>query len=647
MGKALTEEQMEFACDFTKSRVSFSDPGTGKTQTLIAGIIMAQIYHKVPGASINCMSFTKMATAEISARYKAACKHVVAPTANFSTLHAFNYAMLRDAFPGMQAVDHESITDVVESLSAMIEEIGLNASDKNWVRKVHKAINDLNSSLCFHPESIVRKYSFVETGLSVENFQHLRKKWFMRGAIKNRIVQGDIPLYCLYALMKRENVDKKWRNRYEIMIIDEFQDLSLLSLQIMSRVAKTLIAIGDMNQQIYAFNGACPQIVKEYFRIYPDAETCNLTKSFRCSDKIAKFSATIVQPNVPNYVPFEGHDMDSEIVVESRKNIDWKALMERIRIDVEKNRLGGARDIMFLYRNNASAVPIIEGLYKENIPFRCTRLKTIMEIPIFDCLCTLANAAWQPNDYKYVLKALKLFPEFKNEIGYDIPPADLVRKTGKSLFDLNYKYSERSSYDILNAMLIARKKISEQKNASIVLNNLMEVYDKYIIKGQYWRLDNTKEFYFDLIAPICSKKDYPTMIEEELDKQKVNDNCMKVDMGIRCYTMHSAKGLEADDVYILDCNDGIFPNSKAFKRKVEAGCVLDAATDVRQDRNLLYVAITRAKYNVYVIYDDGVLTPLVATPNDTPYSEYDDIYNNSKVDFDDASEFYRLFSSRG
>ena len=69
MGSPLTDEQKEFASDFTKDTISFSDPGTGKTHTLVAGLIIAQTYHKVDGRKINCMSFTNAAVSEMAGRY--------------------------------------------------------------------------------------------------------------------------------------------------------------------------------------------------------------------------------------------------------------------------------------------------------------------------------------------------------------------------------------------------------------------------------------------------------------------------------------------------------------------------------------------------------------------------------------------------
>lgn len=647
IGSPLTEEQKEFASNFTRDTISFSDPGTGKTHTLTAGLIMAQTYHKVPGASINCMSFTNAAVSEMAGRYEALCKKCsIAPTVKFNTFHSLSNAIMRNAYPGMKIVDKGNIAKDIDDLTVYLSECGINIDEenKNFVRKVLRAINDLNSSLTFHPDNVARKYAFVELGISIEQFQELRKKWFLRGIVLNEIVQGDIPLYCLYALMSKPDIIDKWKGKYKIMVVDEFQDLSLLHLQILSYIAETLIVIGDMKQQIYAFNGACPQIVKEYLKLHPNAVTCNLTQSFRCGSEIAKFATDIIKPNDNSIECFTGHDRGSSVNIVHRRDLNWKDIVANIEADQRVHGRANARDVMFLYRNNASAIPIIEELYKKGIPFRCSKFAKIMDIPMFDSMSKLANAAWQPQDVAMVTEALKLFPEFSAlPWGAEPAPVTAMKASGKDLFTIMYRYKETSSLELLEAMKNARRMIVENKSAGTVYMKLLNAYKNHIYKREWWKIDNTDEFYFNLVAPICNSKPYPIMYNEELEKSIKNTQSIQANVGIRCYTMHSAKGLEADDVYILDCDEGTFPNSKVMKNKLNAGCSYDVAVDIRSERNLLYVAITRAKYNVTISYSGAEPTKLITDPNFSEYNEYDEIYKLGDTDFNDADEFFKLF----
>lgn len=646
IGSPLTEEQKEFAADFTKDTMSFSDPGTGKTHTLIAGLLLAQKHHKIPGADINCMSFTNAAVSEMAGRYNALCKKcTVTPSVKFNTFHSLSRQMLKSAFPNMQVIGYENFKTAVKDMQMYLLEEGIDVGDDvKFIRKLINTINNLNSSLTFHPENVVRKHQFVELDMDLDIFQNLRVRWFMRGLIRDTIVQGDIPLYCLYALMNnRDNVSDKWKSRYKIMVVDEFQDLTLLHLRILSYIASTLIVIGDMKQQIYAFNGACPQIVDAYFKLHPNARICNLTKSFRCSQKIADFATRLIKPNDRSIQTFTGHAGGGDVQIIHRRDLNWEEIVNNIAVDHKLHNIDGARDVMFLYRNNASAIPIIEELYKNNIAFRCSKYAKIMDIPIFNTLSALVNAAWQPGNYEIVTIALRLFPEFKDiQMEVEPPPVQAMRASGKDLFSLNYKYKESSSTEILIAMMQARKDIEAKKTAGVTYMKLMPVYEKYLYKLEWWKVDNSKEFYFNLVGQICNSKTYVAMYNEEIEKEQKNEHAIAAGMGIRCYTMHSAKGLEADDVYILDCDEGKFPNRKIMDTKIDDGCLYDVAVDIRSERNLLYVAVTRAKDNVIITYS-GEPCKLVVNPDDSEYTKYDSEYDSKLSEYDDAEEFFNLF----
>ena len=646
IGSPLTDEQKEFASDFTRDTISFSDPGTGKTHTLVAGLLMAQKYHKVEGRQIDCMSFTKAATSEMAGRYEKLCKKCsIAPTVVFNTFHSLSNRIMKEAYPNMKIIANSNVKQDVEDMTHYLSEVGIETEDTRFVRKVLAAVNTLNSALIFHPDNVELNYSFVELGMELETFQMLRKKWFMRGIILNTIVQGDIPLYCLYALMKKQHIIDNWKGKYKIMIVDEFQDLSLLHLHILSYITDRLVVIGDMKQQIYAFNGACPQIVEEYLRLHPTAVECNLTRSFRCGQEIADFASKIIEPNNPPANDFKGHNRGSNVQIMHRRDLNWKEIAETIEADQKVHGYGGARNIMFLYRNNASAIPIIDELYKRGIPYRCSKYQPIMSVPMFESLSKLVNAAWQPRDTRMASDAFKLFPEFKNTPwGMEPFPVQAMIKSGKSIFEVPYKYREKSSQIILQAMSVAAQAIADGKSAGAVYMKVMEVYKKFILPNEWWKLDNTEEFYFNLVAPICNNKTYPIMYNEELDKISRNQDCINAGMGIRCYTMHSAKGLEADDVYILDCDEGIFPNAKILKNKEKAGCLYDIAKDIRSERNLLYVAITRAKYNVYITYSGAQPALLLTDPMSSEYHRFDKVYEETKKDYDDAAEFFKLFN---
>ena len=155
---------------------------------------------------------------------------------------------------------------------------------------------------------------------------------------------------------------------------------------------------------------------------------------------------------------------------------------------------------------------------------------------------------------------------------------------------------------------------------------------------------NEDTYYYNMAAGICNRMTYPEMVQREIDKENRSKECLNADFGIRCYTMHSSKGLEAKHIYLLDVDEGLFPNTNVLTKKHEAGCDYDASLDVRSERNLLYVAITRAKDTVTVSYSNGSLATLLSNPEGNTYRMYDKIYESEHKLYDDIETFKGLFT---
>lgn len=146
-GSFATEEQKEFAADFTKPLYSFSNPGTGKSHSIIKGLIMAQTFHGVRGAKINAMSYTKDATAELKVRYLAACKKVgVAPTVKFNTFHAICRGIVTKKYPDMRICEGHDWEKDTKVLQEYMAKYGVDCSDYYYLKKVLLAIDNLNYS---------------------------------------------------------------------------------------------------------------------------------------------------------------------------------------------------------------------------------------------------------------------------------------------------------------------------------------------------------------------------------------------------------------------------------------------------------------------------------------------------------------------
>lgn len=643
LGIRLTDEQMDFAADFTKPLISFSNPGTGKSTTTVVGLIMAEVHHGVPGRQINAMSFTNAATAELKSRYSNACELCsMTPTVKFNTFHSICYSICRDAFPRMRATEGIDWGTDIKAMMKYLEQAGITGKDEYYAKKVVETIGDLNSSMIYDELNIERSYKFKQLGLSVKVFQDIRVEWLLRCVQREKIPQGEIPVMALYVLCLYPEIRAKYRAQYDIMVVDEFQDMSNLYLKVLSMIAGNLIAIGDMKQQIYGFNGASLEIVREYKKIYPNAREVNLTQSFRCKEEIARYATNIIRKNDPTVAAFKGVSEGGCVEIMNYRELNVPAIVMRIKEEQKLIGNKGYKDSMFLFRNNVSAIPLAEELYRQHVSFRMPKFLPVYEMPVFKTICTMIDAAIDPRNLDKVSALCKLIPEFKK-----LPERDNVllcemRATYKGMFDVAVRFREQRTVQIMNALQRAAKLVSEKAKASQVFNAVFSVYEHYILEDKWWLFPKPKEYYIGLVAPIVTAKTYDQMLREEYDKQRFISECERAHYGVRCYTLHAAKGLEADNIYILDADEGVFPNVTMMKKYIDSGCEYEAAKELHNERNLLYVGITRAKDNVTICYGDE-LTSLIEKPLSNGWCYLDTVYENTRKDYDDVGAFIRMF----
>lgn len=294
VGVQYTDEQKAFMRDFTSPIISFSSPGTGKTKSAIGGLLTAELYHQVPGNQIYALSFTNMSTGELKVRHKQDCEKVgIKQTVSFQTLHSLCSSILKANYKllgigKLTVVDTIPIEEQAELLMNISKDRGISLHP--WqIRPFINAVRSLNSSLVFDRSHVESKYAFKQCKMPYEDFTLLRKFLYIYTKMTDTLQVQDILLYTLELLLSHPEVSADFKAKCKILLVDEFQDLSLLQLRIISLLSDTVIAIGDIKQQIYAFNGACQEIVGEFKKYFPTARELNLNKSFRCADAIVDY----------------------------------------------------------------------------------------------------------------------------------------------------------------------------------------------------------------------------------------------------------------------------------------------------------------------------------------------------------------------
>lgn len=607
-----TEEQKALISAFGEKPIfCFADPGTGKTFTSIGGIINSELYKRIPGDQIYALSFTRLATSELAVRHERACKKLrIVKKVNFTTLHALCKRILEENYKllGMttfQCGDQLPIDRAISIIENLCAENGW-TMDLYKQKAVYYAINEMNSSLVFDQDNVMSKFAFKELGIEYEIFDKIRGALLSYSLLTQRVAVSDILIYTLLLLTEHPEVADKFKEKCKLMLVDEAQDLSLIQLRIISKLTDHPVLIGDMKQQIYTFNGACPDVVSEFYRFYPNAQTYELTQSFRCKNEIADYATRIILPNEIGGENFKGTGDGGTVREYSGYNdttgLDLDAVADKIKDSYLKAGHKFEKDILFLYRNNIFAIPVVEALFKRGLPFRSNNFAPAYTIPLIKELCELLRLCESPKSYSDIGALRYVIPEFRQYVDVHKHPLYVMgTRSACSIFEINYEFRDPAAGKAMTRLFEVSEMIKENVPVKDLLNHLWGVFYEAYVKNRAWMYDMKPEYYINSISCL-THKNYTQFMQDEMKKQEVLNESERYSRGPRCYTMHASKGLEADVVYILNADTGIIPNESKIKRMAQHNCYDDVIRSVREDRSLCYVAATRAKEELHIIY---------------------------------------------
>lgn len=646
LGNNYTEEQKKLISAFGEGPAfCFADPGTGKTYSAIGGLLMAELMKGIPGNQIYALSFTTLATGELAVRHEKACQKLgVSRQVNFKTLHALcrqilkeNYKLLgMDSFGSKEAL---SMADSYKLVESSCEELGI-AVTPNQIRGCIRASSSLNAALVFDEDVVKTKMAFKQAGVDYEIFDKIRGLLFSYSLLTETITVSDLLLYTLMLLTRHPEVSAKFKAQCKLMLVDEAQDLSLLQLRIISMLTDNPVFIGDMKQQIYAFNGACQEVVEAFYRLFPTATSLQLTQSFRCKNNIADYATKIILPNKIGGENYKGTGPGGTVDVMCglyEMGLDIQSLCEELHKTFVANLNKFPKEILFLARNNISIIPVVEELYKQGLPFRVNKYKPAYEVPVIKELCELVQLCQSPKVYTNILALRYLIPEFQGYYNLkEHPYWKICQHTGCSIFDVNYEFRDMGlGSTAMSTLLEVAEMVNQGAHVTELFNKLWPQFEECYLRNNAWKLENKPEYYINSVNSLTHKT-YAKFITDETKKMQLIQENDRMSRGIRCYTMHGSKGLEADIVYIIDADKDVIPNTSQLDKMIKAQCTIDAARAIREERSLCYVAVTRAREEVKIIYNSEA-APLLLGKN--PYSEFDALYEVNKTLGDDIRAF--------
>jgi hypothetical protein len=563
-------------------------PGSGKTF-----VITHRIKYLIEGSGINpahilVVTFSRAAAKEMKDRFEKlqGKSHVT-----FGTFHSVFFSILKTAY-GFSA---EQIASD-ELRYTLIKEL----IKKNEI--VNEDINTLSGNLlneiALIKQDNINIKNYYSNSIASDTFKKLYKEYEAELETRNKLDFEDMLSLTYELLSERKDILTAVQNRYQYILVDEFQDINFLQYNIIKLMAgknQNITVVGDDDQSIYRFRGARPEIMLGFERDFRNVSKVFLDINFRSTTQIVDASTKLISFNSKRFPKtFKANNGSGApvSVIEFKNpfaevNSIIKDIKEYIKAEQDIN------NIAVLYRTNLSPRLLIERMMKNNIPFT-----------IRDSIPNLFEHWVSKDIISYIKLAINLGN--KNDLlRISNKPNRYISRdslsSSKANIETLFDYYDDKSY-MIKRIIELREHLRTIKNLkpATALRYIRNVvgYDEYIEEYCDMNGIESDDCYTVLGDLENSASEFNTFSDwfvhmeeykEELIEARKKSN--EDDIGVRLMTFHSSKGLEFDIVYIIDVNEGSVPYKKA-----------KGADEIEEERRMFYVAMTRARHKLFICY---------------------------------------------
>ncbi len=572
--------------------ITLAGPGSGKTLVITNRVYNLITKQHINASNILVITFTKAAALQMRERFVKMCGNKSYPV-TFGTFHAVFFKILKYAYNYTAAniIKEEErqrfFKEIIHKYPLEIEDegeflIGI-MSEISKVKNEYISIDNYYSTNC--PEGVFR-----ELFNSYEQF-----------LINRRLIDfDDMLVYCYELFRARKDILKLWQDKYQYILIDEFQDINKLQYEVVKMLAlpeNNIFIVGDDDQSIYRFRGANPSIMLSFEKDYQDAQRVLLDTNYRCSGRILAGAFRVICNNKErfqkNITAFR--ELGEPIYVRRFEDVqrEVNCIIDELRVYNQKGI--EYTDMAVLFRTNTQPGLLVQKLMEFNIPFR---MKDVMPniyehwiVRNIKAYIRIAMGSSARTDFLQIMNRPKRY------LSRDAFNSDTV-----DFDELMEYYSDKSwVQERLDRLQFDLARLYDMAPyAGIQYIRKAVEYDKYLTEYAEYKNINAAEL-FDLLDEVQENskafktydqwfkymEEYGNKLKEQSAKQQTERD------GVVLSTIHASKGLEYKVVYIPDANEGIMPHHKS---------VLEP--DIEEERRLFYVAMTRAKDYLHIYYSD-------------------------------------------
>lgn len=630
----ILSEQQKDAINFDKGNaLVLATAGSGKTTVIVARIGRV-LYEKKCHKKILTITFSKMAADNMKNRFEKYFGSSYKRQTEFSTIHAFSYKIVRE-FYSKKGISFGILSNNYQVLSDILKKYYSNAYF-NYIGE--EEVENLASSISYINNMMIPYTQYKDFDIEIKDFDKIYEAYRSYKSENKLLDFDDMIIYAHNILSKNIQYRENIKNSYDFIQIDEMQDTSKIQHQIINFISdNNLFMVGDDDQAIYSFRGSNPELMLNFKDEYKDGVIFYLDNNYRSDKNIVEGAKKFIEKNTNRYKKniYTNNHKNNEIkiikvkkrtdqsnyilneIAKIEKNDELNELnrnntsdnssqngeVENIKVinnENEKHKFKNKSTIAILYRYNMSSMILANNLYKNNIKFHIREDKVkFFNSSVFRDIMAFLTLAQNPYDKRSFARIY-----YKSYTYFSKKMCDAVLNGSKeeNVFDILYNLNgfEDYVYDRINQFrndILYLAKL--RPNIAIRFIKTELEYVNYLERMQ-------EEGRYNLSNCLHILEILEEISQSSENLQEFTDNIYKfVDLikdaskdslcNIIFSTIHGAKGLEYDYVYMIDNIEDEFPRESRSMQDEKNKEILE------EERRIFYVGMTRARKSLNII----------------------------------------------
>jgi ATP-dependent DNA helicase UvrD/PcrA len=450
----------------------------------------------------------------------------------------------------------------------------------------------------------------------LDKIKDVQDRYEKKKKTTNSIDFDDLLQKTLFMLQQHAGIAQSYRRQFQFILVDEYQDTNKIQADLIDLLAqehRNVMVVGDDAQSIYSWRGANFQNILEFPKRYPDAQVFKIEMNYRSVPEILQVANSAISTNVDqfkkNLQPVRESNSVKPAVVALNDGSEQAQFVAQRILELRDENVD-LNEIAVLYRAHYHALELQLELSRRGIPYQITSgIRFFEQAHIKDVISFLRLVA-NPRDEVGFKRMVKLLPGIGNRSADNLWNAwekslserGEITSFGERLLPMNVSAKSRKHWTQLTHTLDEIAPAGQPNPPSEMITSVVEaIYDDYA-KVNFTNYELRKEDLSQLAAFARQFKDINEFLSQlalisNVDAEAAPNQTADRE-AVNLSTVHQAKGLEFRTVFVIWLTDGMFPSSRS----------MDQRKDLEEERRLFYVAITRAKDELYLAYPHMRLT---------------------------------------